>query len=170
MQKRLFWTSRSIFKKRITQDIPIILKETQAKSLRDLIRQYVEDFVHNSFNQFIEAVYDEIYKSHETLEPNDKIYYFVLYAIGIQVIREKYHLEKRAKPALGQPLSLDLVDIGNCIQLTQFDLIYSTMVNEVTKVNRKSFDIRMFHSSLYALLQLLYLINDMSGDSNPINR
>jgi hypothetical protein len=64
-------------------------------SFRQMIREFIEDFLDHGFNPLMESVFDDIYKESPRLEENDRIFYFIILAQSFSFIRHKYYNEKK---------------------------------------------------------------------------
>lgn len=154
----------SIFPNNHNKDIVIsnIVEEAELRSsLKHIIRDYAVDFVEHAYDKLIESLYEEIYKNTSRVEENDKIYYFVIMAFGLEVFRLNFYFRKQDKSSSSGSDEYNIASVGAALQLTVFELIQSTIMKEVTTVKKKSFSVRMFHASFHAFLQLLYCIKEM---------
>mgnify|MGYP000932345905 CR=1 FL=1 len=163
---------QTIFDKSLNKEILVneMLKKEEIESdmnLKKVVKTFAIDFLEHAFNSLMEVCYEEIYKDTDRVDESDRIHYFIVTGFCLEINRSRFAQDVKAKNKVAdrdlQPiLELDIKCIGSVLQITHFELLYSTLVREVTKEKKRSFNIRIFHAALYAFLQLLKTIKEMS--------
>lgn len=167
---------QNIYKKSLNEDVKIDdenLNETEMKSFKSIIRHFSIDFLEHAYGNLLESLYDEIYKDSERIEESDIINYFVVMEFGLGLARYRYYFlrnEKVKNKENENDTILDLEPIIQALQLTQFELVYSNLVREVTRPKKRMVQYRLFYAAINVLLEILYVTQELSLSTNSILR
>lgn len=162
----------TIFDKNLDREIIIsdLIRQDDFDSdvnLKQVIKNFTLDFLEHAFNSLMEVCYEEIYTDSARVEDSDRIHYFIVMGFCLEINRLRFAKDMKAKNKVADSdlnpiLEFDMQCIGGALQITHFELLYSTLVREVTKEKKTSFNVRIFHAALYAFLQLLKTVKEMS--------
>ncbi|EAR94710.2 Yip1 domain protein (macronuclear) [Tetrahymena thermophila SB210] len=136
--------------------------KSELVTFKSVMLQFSLEFIKYSFCPLFEQCYNLLYTDSEKLEPIDTVYYFVLMGFGLKLTRIVVFEHKASE--------LEIVDIAVALQLTQFQLIFSKLVKEVTHNKKRSFNLKNFYSTVYVFNELLQVIRVMSTDNSQMNR
>ena len=148
----------------------ILDENEQQGSLKQIIRELSVDFVEHAYDKLIENLYEEIHNNPARIEEEDKIYFFFLMAYGLEVFRHHFYSRKENRENQVHEEEYSIASVGAALQLTVFELIQATIMKQVTCAKKSDFSPRLFHSSLYSFLQLLYCVREMRLTVNQIAR
>lgn len=131
-----------IYKKSLNEDVKLHeeLAEVEIKSFKLIIRNFSVDFLEHAYGNLLESLYDEIYKDSERVEETDVINYFVIMEFGLGLARHKFYLKRKEKQRNKEnvnEVNLDIEPVIQALQLTQFELVYSHVVREVTRPKKR---------------------------------
>lgn len=167
---------QDIYKKSLNEDMKIEeenLSETQMKSFKLIIRHFAIDFLEHAYSNILDSLYDEIYKESERIEESDVINYFVVMEFGLGLARFRYYMQRQEKIRNKEnenDANIDLEPIIQALQLTQFELLYSHLVREVTRPKKRMVQYRLFYAAINVLLEILYVTQELSVSINSVLR
>ena len=166
-----------IYKKSLHEDMKIHGMEEslgeEVKSFKLIIRNFALDFLEHAYGNLLESLYDEIYKDSERIQENDVINYFVVMEFGLGLARHRYYLQRKEKQMAKEnanSVNLDIEPIIQALQLTQFELVYSHLVREVTRPKKKMVQYRLYYAAIAVLLEILYITQELSLSTDSILR
>ena len=170
----------SIFSKSLDKEVLIndLIRQGELEgdvNLKQMIKTFALDFLEHAFNTLMEVCYDEIYHDSVRVDDADRIHYFIVTGFCLEMNRLRFAQDLKAKNKvasgdLNPILEFDMQAIGSVLQITHFELLYSILVKEVTKERKRTFNVRIFHAALYAFLQLLKTVKQMSIAPSQIIR
>ena len=165
-----------IYKKSLNDEVklqPMETTESEVKSFKSIMRNFSLDFLEHAYGNLLESLYDEIYKDSERIEENDVINYFVVMEFGLGLARHRFYLQRKEKQINKEnvnEINFDIEPVIQALQLTQFELVYSHLVREVTRPKKRMVQYRLFYGAIAVLLEILYATQELSLSTDSILR
>ncbi|CAD8205817.1 unnamed protein product [Paramecium octaurelia] len=152
--RALISKQKTIFVKPLTIDLYDPEKE---KNFKEELRHSTIDFLIHCFSKLIDQAFIEMNK--EIVDSDDKVHYFVLISHFLKFIR--FHCKQNKENNQGQ-LSSEFVSVQAALQITQFNFIYSNLINESTQLRKKNFNYRNFFAVINVLFEFLMIVRELS--------
>ena len=166
-----------IYRKSLNEDVKLHgiedVTDSDVKTFKLIIRNFSLDFLEHAYGNLLESLYDEIYKDSERIQENDVINYFVVMEFGLGLARHRFYCQRKEKQMNKEninQLNIDIEPIIQALQLTQFELVYSHLVREVTKPKKKMVQYRLFYAAIAVMLEILYVTQELSLSTDSILR
>ena len=168
-----------IYNKSLNEDMKVHAIEEQGisdqevKSFKMIIRNFAIDFLEHAYGNLMESLYDEIYKDSERIEENDVINYFVVMEFGLGLARHRFYLQRKEKEKNKEntnEINMDIEPIIQALQLTQFELVYSHLVREVTRPKKRMVQYRLFYAAIAVMLEIIYVTQELTISTDSILR
>ena len=110
----------------------------------------------------------------ERLEEFDTLYFLCLSSKMMELCRLKYYeelkKEKRSPHSLEAKsttaFDINITAIGGSLQINTFEYMYAILHSEILKTRKRELRTHEFHAGIQMLLQLLYIIHDMSRSAS----
>jgi hypothetical protein len=138
-----------------------VLNEEERK-VQLILKHFVADFLEHAYESVIDSVFDHLSREMNGAIDKDFMHFFVVMAFGIECYCLEFDRNTVgmapesfvSRSIIEDKMSCKFSFIIHGIQVTLIDLLYKTLVAEITK-KKSEFNIRVYHACLHYFMQIL---------------